>query len=112
MDQLELGVESVLQDRRFSDWLRQNPRTFEQFCRFALEAIRARRKIGAKAIAERVRWECTMARDAEGFSVNNTFVAPMARLFEERFPEHRGYFEHRRRGIERRLAFAVGRDAD
>lgn len=83
-------------------FVREHPEAWAMFCRFALEAIDAQRragrrlKIGAKAVAERVRWETTLAaRDAHGWRWNNSYTAPAARRFMAEHPGYGRVFETR-----------------
>jgi len=73
------------------------PSVYVFFERFALQLILAgRKKIGAKMIAERVRWECyTGSKDDREFKLNNNYIAYYARLFTENHPEYQSYFEFR-----------------
>lgn len=70
-----------------------------RFIRIAIGFHRRGQKIGAKAIAERLRWNAFVRR-AEGadWLINNNHVAPMARFAMERAPELAGFFETRTLG--------------
>lgn len=79
--------------RRFHE---QNPEVFQLFARFALEAARAgRRRIGAKAVWERIRWENPVATNGKPYRLNNSFTAWYARRFVVEYPQHRRLFEMR-----------------
>lgn len=73
---------------------RKNKLVWEAFERFTLSAISKQKKLGAKAIMERVRWEAEIERGQE-FKVNNNFTAYYARAFTMKYPEHGDYFELR-----------------
>lgn len=80
---------------RFMEYHAANPEVFEMFCRFTWELVTAgRKKIGAKMVAERLRWESTV-RSKGTFKINNNYVAFYARLFEKRFPRYEGIFTKR-----------------
>lgn len=85
------------------DNFRENPKVWRAFEKFTLDAIRCGKKIGAKAVMERVRWEFEIEKnhwaDAE-YKINNSWVAYYARIFAIKFPEHRDYFDFREvRGV-------------
>lgn len=92
------SLEAAGVDRRTIDkflaWHTRNPHVWRFFETFALKAIAAGQKLGAKAIAERVRWEVAVER-GEDFKVNNNFPAYYARVFALKHPAHRDYFETR-----------------
>lgn len=82
-------------DIRAARYIRENPDIYRLFCRFAWEAIAAgRQRLGAKLIAERIRWESLLAGN-DGFKCNNSYVAFMARRFMQENPDHDGIFETR-----------------
>ena len=70
---------------------------YKSFCRYAWELIFAgHKKLGAKLIAERIRWDhLTRKPDGEEFLVNNTYVAYMARKFMRENPQVGDIFETR-----------------
>ncbi len=81
----------------FDEYHERNPQVWAMFKRFTFEAILSgRSRIGAKMIAERIRWE-TFLRPAEGdeFKINNNYVAFYARKFMCEFPEHDSVFQTR-----------------
>lgn len=78
----------------FLSWHRNNPQVWTEFERFALEAANRGRRIGAKAVAERVRWESEIVRNEE-FKIDNSFVSYYARIFAAKYPQHAGFFEFR-----------------
>ena len=69
-------------------WLTRHPEVYTSFRAFTLEAInRGVNRLGAKAVAERVRWE-TMVSGGADFRVNNNAVAAMARKFMAEYPQY------------------------
>jgi hypothetical protein len=77
-------------------WMAENPDTYRLFKQFTLQAIdNGVTKLGAKAVAERIRWESTLRKDAQGYRMNNNAVSEMARRFMAEYPEHNGIFETR-----------------
>lgn len=80
-----------------------NPEIYEYFKRFAFEKINAgARKLGAKSVWERIRWETANAIDKKGreYRLNNNFTAAYARKFMRDFPQHEGIFETRTAAID------------
>ena len=82
---------------RFEGFHKAHPEVYNHFKRFAFEVINRKRKIGAKGIMERVRWEVSIVRDAgEEFKINNTYTSRYARMFREEFPGRSSFFATRR----------------
>lgn len=82
-------------DVRAARYLAENPEVYREFCRFAWEAVMAgRNRIGAKAIAERLRWESFVTGN-DGFRCNNSYVSFMARRFMEENRQCAGLFKTR-----------------
>jgi hypothetical protein len=83
--------------KRFLDFHIKHPQVFRLFEQFAILLIqKGHKKIGAKMIVERIRWEyATDSKDPNGFKINNDFAAHYARLFIKNHPEHMECFELR-----------------
>lgn len=80
---------------RAETYIEENPAVYQKFCAFVLELVSAKKKrIGAKMIAERLRWESLISGN-DGFKVNNSYVAHMARRFCKDYPQHTGVFQFR-----------------
>lgn len=75
-------------------WISAHPDVYAYFKRFTLEAIRSGKKVGAKAVAERIRWEAVI-NGHDGYKVNNSATASMARRFMNEYPEYGSYFNTR-----------------
>ena len=87
---------------RYHDANRQIWNWFEAF---TIQAIRAGRKLGSKAIAERVRWEANMGVRKGVFKLNNNYPAYYARMFGMKYPQHKNYFNKRKvRGLKKEAA--------
>lgn len=95
---IEVLQEGGVDDRtiqKFLGYLKDNREAWGWFCQFALAAkSMGSKKIGAKMVAERVRWESEIVRATE-FKINNSYVAYMARIAEVKHPELKGMFEFR-----------------
>ena len=69
---------------------------FERFAKQLIEQFGYKR-IGAKMIIERVRWECAInSKDKQGYKINNDYTAHYARLFIQNNPQYRDCFETRK----------------
>lgn len=83
-------------DAEFRRFHSAHPEVYQLFVRFAEQAKRSNaRRVGAKAIAERIRWECAVERTGD-YVVNNTFVSRYARLVASERPDLADLFETRR----------------
>jgi hypothetical protein len=85
--------------QRFEEFHLTHPQVYLMFERFALALInKGHKKLGAKMIIERIRWEITFEQkpeDERGFKINNDFVAHYARMFIKNHPQYKDYFEFR-----------------
>lgn len=82
----------------FVEYHRDNPEIYDEFERLTLKAIAAGRKnYGANGIVELIRWNTTVIAKNDKFKINNNYAPHYARLFEERNPQHEGFF--RKRGL-------------
>lgn len=83
--------------KRFLDFHVLHPQVYRLFEKFALQLIeRGHKKLGAKMIMERIRWEITTgSKDNDGFKINNNYTAYYSRLFIKNNPQYRDYFEFR-----------------
>lgn len=83
-------------DERFALFHRENPAVYAEFVRLARQALLAGRdRIGAKMIAERIRWDLFIAHGDDGPKVNNSFVSRYARLVMSQEPDLAGIFKTR-----------------
>lgn len=96
-------IKHIMQPLLFSDerttWFetyhRDNPQIYTMFKQFAFEAINAGvTRLSSKAIVERLRWQ-TMIRGNDEFKINNNVTPYYARLFNQEYPQHEGFFATR-----------------
>lgn len=81
---------------KFFDYHCENPDVWKNFEKFALKAANLGKRVGAKCIIEKVRYEVDVEINSkEPFKINNNFPAYYARLFHYKHPEHYGFFETR-----------------
>lgn len=84
------GIGDTLDDR-FADFLASDDagQIINRFVQLAREQANRGRKVSAKAIAERMRW------DDEHLSINNSLVSRLARYVMAGYPDLAGYFDVR-----------------
>jgi len=82
----------------YEAWRAQNPHVVALMERFAADAAESGRRIGVKALAERVRWELnvTINRAGDPFRFNNNFTSRIARELIARHPDLERTIEVRR----------------
>jgi hypothetical protein len=78
------------------EWMREHPEAMGLFHNLARQAASRGRKFGVKLLAERVRWEFSIARNDEEFKINNNHTAYIARALVASNPSLRGLLEFRR----------------
>jgi len=66
-------------EAKYRAWIEANPEVMELFHRFAREALVQGRRFGVKLLAERMRM--TWRPDRQGFKLNNSHTAYLARDF-------------------------------
>lgn len=71
------------------------------FIRLAIGCKRRGKRIGAKAIWERIRWFYSVRKVGGDYKLNNNYAAYMARFAMERVPELAEFFETRAVGVQR-----------
>lgn len=85
-------------DESFRRFHEANPHVYDALRLVALHAARRGRRVGIKAIYERVRWEYQVqtARQEDAYKLNNNYTSRYARLLMENEPELAGFFEIRK----------------
>jgi hypothetical protein len=93
-------------ESRFAEYDRLNPKVWLLFEKFAFRSIqRGRKRVSAKMITERIRWETYIETVGdEPYKINNSFTAYYARKFEALYPVHAGIFETRALRSDERIA--------
>jgi hypothetical protein len=79
----------------YESWKRYhfaNPNFYEQFHKFAYEAIRTRHKVGARLIIELIRWFEWIEKGSNLYRVCNNFAPYYARLLMLDKPEFKALF--------------------
>ena len=79
---------------RAEAWMRENPECINMFYRFAVQACRKSQRIGAKMIAERVRWQSKVIFDGK-YKWNNSYTAYVVREFIRDYPQYEKKFQFR-----------------
>lgn len=80
---------------RFQWYDETNPQVYVAFKKFAYELLATRRRGGAKAIMERVRWETRTMLGNDSFKINNNYTAYYARKLVAEAPRFAGFFNSR-----------------
>lgn len=84
-------------EERFSRFHEKNPHVYQALRTVALWCLKNGKRMGMKAIYERVRWEFNIRTDGEPYKLNNDFTSMYSRLIMENEPQLDGFFETRRR---------------
>ena len=83
-------------DEAFRDFHKKNPQVYAWFQKYFFHLQRkGRKKIGAKMLIERIRFEVFMKTTGEDFKINNNFTSRYVRLFIREYPQYKSYFELR-----------------
>lgn len=83
-------------EERFQAFHAAHPFVFDALVRLAREAkARGCRRIGAKALWERARWDLWLEVGGEPYRLNNDFTSRYARLIADTHPELAPLFEFR-----------------
>lgn len=81
----------------FNAFHAEHPEVYRLFCRFVDELLaRGFTHYSADAVVHRVRWHTQVeSQDADGFKINDHFVAFYARLWRRQHPKHQDFFRIR-----------------
>lgn len=104
MESLQYNLFHETWEQKAFDWIHTpaGGQVMNLFIRIAIGCKRRGLRVGAKLIAERIRWHYEIARKIpDGFKVNNNYTATIARFAEQRAPELQGYFRKRTVGMDR-----------
>lgn len=85
-------------NQQFEKWSAANPHVLDAFIALAQQldySRTTRRRIGAKLIIERLRWEYHVKGKGDDFALNNNFTSRLAREAVRRVPSLEGLFEFR-----------------
>lgn len=83
-------------EARFWKFHQENPKVYNLFNKFALEAAQANRgRFGAAAIFERMRWFANIETRGEAYKINDNYAAYYGRLWMRNHPEYDGLFSTR-----------------
>ena len=89
--------ESMSLAERFAEFHAQNPHVADALERLAEQWLAAgNRKVGMKALVERLRWESGIRTEGSAYRLNNSWPAFYARLLIQRRPEWADRIETRR----------------
>lgn len=86
-----------MRKKRFLLWHAANPKVWDYFEKFTLEAIqKGHRRISHWLILNRVRWEVFLQTTGDDFKISNDYFAFYARLWITRYPQYRFIFKIKR----------------
>jgi len=76
---------------KFKEYHQENPHVWESFQKYAKIAAEHRSNFSVRAIFEQIRWE-TMISGSGDYKLWDHGMPYYGRLFEETYPEHKGFF--------------------
>lgn len=83
--------------KEFIKWHNLNPLIWENFEKFAFQAMRQnRKKISHWLIINRIRWEVFISTTGKDYKIGNDYIAFYARLWREKYPQHKDLFNIKR----------------
>lgn len=85
-------------DERFTSFINANPQVYRAFVSLAREylARTQSKRVGAKMVWERMRWEYAIrTRGESDYKLNNSYTSRLARLASSLEPDLRDAFEQR-----------------
>lgn len=92
----QLNLFEGIDNKEFIEYHKTNPHLYEAFKEIALKTkAMGFANYGANGIFEIIRWKTAEKGDGL-FKINNNFAPLFARLFDNEFPEHKGFFRMRR----------------
>ena len=100
-DQLQYTLFRDTLEQQFDAWVHtpEDGEVANMFIRIAIGVNRRSKRVGAKMICERIRWNMALKHDkGEGWKINNNWTAYLARFAMQRAPELRGFFRTREIG--------------
>ncbi len=91
--------------KKFKDFHEKNPRIFEAFYRFSVEARLKRRSLSHWMIANRVRWYTAIETTGVDFKLSNDYIGLYGRLVVAHDPQHfEGFFQFKQMKRNRKAA--------
>jgi hypothetical protein len=82
-------------NQAFQQYNEAHPEVYKTFEQMALALInKGVKHYGSKAIIEAIRYHTSVTEGKE-FKINNNITPLFARVFEDKHPQHKGFFEKR-----------------
>ena len=81
---------------KFEQYHQENPDVYELFKKYALQSAAKRPHFSAYAVFHRMRWQQMIVEGNDDYKLNNNYIPNYVRLFEEEYPDLKGFFETRR----------------
>ena len=82
-------------DEQFQAFHEANRWVYDALVQLARQRVEAGRKVGIKALVERLRWDWELATTGDTWKLNNNFTSRYARLMMSREADLVGLFETR-----------------
>ena len=83
--------------KRWWAWHKKNIRVWNQFQRFAMEAVdNGRTKISHHIVIDRIRWETAIVSTGEDVKISHDYAAFYARLWKVTYPQYADLFRTKR----------------
>lgn len=99
IQQQNLFPQMTLEDL-YHEWRQENGEVVKAFFRYADYAAKHGKRFGAKLIAERVRWQCTMKSKGDEYKMNNNWTSLLIRDWKKSRPQWAHLVETRKRKAE------------
>ncbi len=78
------------------EYVRENPEVYAAFKKFTIQAAATgRRRLSARLVIERLRWETMVTEGGSDFKINNDIAPGLARKLMTDHPLFAGFFETR-----------------
>lgn len=78
------------------EYVKENPDVWDAFKKFTIQAAAAgRRRLSARLVVERMRWESVVSEKDREFKINNNIAPALARKMMTDHPLYAGFFETR-----------------
>ena len=102
MSEWHNGINKVLLNR-FLSFHKENPKIYELFIKYAIEAKNAGRpRFSQVMIINRIRWYSVIETRGDDYKLNNDFIALYVRMFLSEYPHYGGFFKLNKMGKRKR----------
>jgi hypothetical protein len=81
--------------KKFEEYHKNNPHIYDEFEKLALHAATRRTNFSVHNIFGKMRWDSAIRGD-DGFKINENYCPYYGRMFEEKNPQHKGFFRKKK----------------